>query len=78
MIFEKRFLLMAILNVTYMSYKPCKYLKYISATITFSSSHDNALLKHTESHVLFEAFEENDSQVCTGYISQGNIFSSHG
>jgi hypothetical protein len=36
----------------------------------FSSSNDNALLKHMESHALFEALEENDSQVCNGHIFQ--------
>jgi hypothetical protein len=52
---------MAELKATYMSHKPCKYLKYKGATKTLSVSDDNAQLKHMESHALFEALEENDS-----------------
>jgi hypothetical protein len=68
MIFEKEFLLMAKLKATYMSHKPCKNLKYKCAMKTLWASNDNALLKHMESHALFKALEENDSQSCNGHI----------
>jgi hypothetical protein len=49
---------MAKLKATYMSHKPCKNLKYKGATKTLSACNGNALLKHIETHALFEALEE--------------------
>jgi hypothetical protein len=59
---------MAKLKAMYMSYKLCNYLKFKCATKMLWADDDNALLKHIETHALFEALEENDSHSCNSHI----------